>query len=435
MEAPLAPFIYTMRSTKIFGKIPAFLIVLLAFCGMGWSQKLPEPRQEKLLNGLKLLMWPDPKADKVWLKVRIHSGSAFDPQGKEGAMRLLADSFFPNDNSQEFFTQDLGGGLQVISSYDYIQVSASSTPDQFLTLLETVASAVTNPPIDKETTQKVRGALIAKVTEWQNDPAYVADRAVAARLFGSFPYGRPLYGTPDSLKRIEAPDLIDAKMRFLTADNATIAISGNFDRALAFKAVRRYFGSWLKSDKAVPSTFRQPDEPSVTVMSLPSPNPGGAAARFGFRGVARSDRDLAASLVFTKLVQARLRRSLGDKDVAARNEYRTLPGLLVVSVPPKVEASGVVVIATESRQAVINAISDAATDSEFRAARDEAAVEWSKRDPALFWLDADTYKIANVDADAKAVENVTLADVNAYIQKAKTQPVVSIVIGAQPSKP
>ena len=94
-----------------------------------------------------------------------------------------------------------------------------------------------------------------------------------------------------------------------------------------------------------------------------------------------------------------------------------------------------VVIATESRQAVINAISDAATDSEFRAARDEAAVEWSKRDPALFWLDADTYKIANVDADAKAVDNVTLADVNAYIQKAKTQPVVSIVIGAQPAKP
>jgi hypothetical protein len=36
--------------------------------------------------------------------------------------------------------------------------------------------------------------------------------------------------------------------------------------------------------------------------------------------------------------------------------------------------------------------------------------------------DAETYKIANVDADAEAVENVTLADVNAYVQKQDLSP-------------
>ena len=435
MEALVFPFTYTMRSKKIFGKFAAFLLALSAFCVTASSQKLPEPKQEKLLNGLKLLMWPDPKAEKVWLRVRIHSGSAFDPQGKEGTMRLLADSFFPNDNAQEFFTQDLGGDLQVISSYDFIQVTTSSRPDQFLTMLETVASAVTNPQIDKETAAKVRSALIAKVTGWQGDPAYVADRAVAARLLGTFPYGRPLYGTPDSLKKIDAPDLIDAKMRFLTADNATVAISGNFNRELAFKAVRRYFGGWQKADKMVPSTFRQPNEPAVTVMTLPAPSPGGAAARFALRGVARNDRDLPASLVFAKIVQLRLRHVLGEKDVSVRNEYRTLPGVIVISVPPKIDSIGAAVITPETRQAVIKAIGDAATDPEFRAARDEVAAEWSKREPALFWLDADTYKIASVDADAAAVNNVTLADVDTYIQKAKAQPLVSVVIGAASAKP
>jgi predicted Zn-dependent peptidase len=39
------------------------------------------PRQERLLNGLKVLMFPNPAADKVSITVRIHSGASFDPQG------------------------------------------------------------------------------------------------------------------------------------------------------------------------------------------------------------------------------------------------------------------------------------------------------------------------------------------------------------------
>ena len=41
-------------------------------------------------------MWNVPKSDKVTVKVRVHSGSAFDPQQKEGVMRLLADNIFPD---------------------------------------------------------------------------------------------------------------------------------------------------------------------------------------------------------------------------------------------------------------------------------------------------------------------------------------------------
>jgi len=245
-------------------------------------------------------------------------------------------------------------------------------------------------------------------------------------LFGTFPYGRPLYGTPESLKAIDAPEIIDAKIRFLTADNATVAITGNFEKNLAVKAVKRYFGGWLRSDKLVPSTFRQPDEPNAALMSLPSPHPGGLAARFAFRGVARSDKNLAASLVFSKILETRLKaRTVPDQKVFVRDEYRTLPGLIIV---------GLAVSPPEARQLVLSSIADPATDAEVQAAKAATSAEWQRNDPAQMWLDADTYKIGNVDADVHAIDNVSLADVNAYIQKAKTQPVVSVVIGAQPAK-
>ena len=39
--------------------------------------------------------------------------------------------------------------LEVVTNYDYIQINASSKPESFLTMLETLASAVSNPTIDK----------------------------------------------------------------------------------------------------------------------------------------------------------------------------------------------------------------------------------------------------------------------------------------------
>src|SRR6187551_3705550 len=181
------------------------------------------PKQEKLLNGLKVLMWNDPKADKVRVTLRIHSGSAFDPQGKEGVMKMLSENLFPNEAAREFFIEDLDGSLDVQTTYDYIQINASAKPESFLTMMETIATAVANPQIDKETTAKLRAALLARIYGLESDPGYVADRAAAARLFGTFPYGRPILGTTGSLQKIEFADLLDARQRFLTADNATVA--------------------------------------------------------------------------------------------------------------------------------------------------------------------------------------------------------------------
>ncbi|HEX3101180.1 MAG TPA: insulinase family protein, partial [Pyrinomonadaceae bacterium] len=164
----------------------SLIAIILSFSAAAFSQSLPAPKEEKLLNGLKVLMWNDVKTDKVSVKIRIHAGAAFDPQGKEGTMQLLADDLFPNDAVRESFAEDFGGSLDVVTTYDYIQINASSKPESLLTMLETLATAISNPTIDKDTTTKIRTALLAKLKVLEADPAYVADQAVAKRLFGTF---------------------------------------------------------------------------------------------------------------------------------------------------------------------------------------------------------------------------------------------------------
>lgn len=387
------------------------------------------PRTEKLLNGMKLLMWRDTKADKVILKVRIHSGSSFDPQGKEGVMKLLAENIFPTPESRDFFKEDLGGSLDVVSNYDYIQITASSSPDQFLTLLETVSGAISNPSIDKETTAKLRSEQIARIKQLEKDPAYVADMASAKRLLGTFPYGRPSDGTTDSLARIDFADLIDAKQRFLTADNATVALYGNFDSDLGYRAARRYFGTWLKSDKKIPSTFRQPDPPPTATQILVSPVPGNFEVRYIARGYSLNDKDFAASNVLAWIIENRIRGKIPAEyrsGIRVRSEGRVLPGFILIGM------SGTASASTESKidanDLVAAAIQTKITDAEFAPAKAAFAAEWNKRDSIDRWLDIDTYKTVALDTQRQTIETLSLGDVQRAADALSKQPVAVVVM-------
>lgn len=409
-----------MTSRILVLKVAVFSLIL-GLISPVTAQRTSGPRQEKLLNGLKLLMWPDQSADKVTVKVRVHSGTSFDPQNKEGVMALVAESFYPNDEiSREFFKEDLGGSLSVTANYDYIQVSASSKPDEFLTLLESVSSAISNPTIDKETTPKLIERRLAKLKELEADPVYLADRATSKQLFGTFPYGRPELGTTETVTKLNFADVLEAKQRFLGSDNATVAISGKFDPALAYRAARRYLGSWIKSDKIAPSTFRQPDAPDTKLVTVSTTANTAPHTRFALRGVARNDKDFAASKVLESILETRVKQNLAEaSNVYVANEAHILPGSFVIA-------------ATSAAEVPSNLISlllaKAITGNEFDTAKSAASSNRHKRAVDEFWLDADTYKISSVADEQKAFDTVTLADVQRVAERLAKNPVVAVTV-------
>ena len=406
-----------MRSRNLLHKF-ILLLACASFAALPTFSQKPgrdAPRQERLLNGLKVLLWSDPSATDVKVSIRVHSGSAFDPQGKEGVMQLLSDNIFPTAVSKTFFTEDLGGDVEVITNYDYIQINASAKADQFVTLIETLAQAVSNPVIDKETTATLRKALADRLAVLEKDPAYIAEQSAAKRLFGTFPYGRPQLGSTESLPRIDFADLIFAKERFLAADNATVAISGNFNSDLGFRAARRYFGAWSKSDKRVPATFRQPDPPDTKPMEVSTVSTEGRST-FALRGLARNDPDYAASMILENILRARAQKTPG---VAVSHHARLLPGVFTVSVPG-------------SAPFPFTLFSDRVSEAEFIKARTDAAAEFAKKSLVDRWLDSDTYRIQPAP-DTPAWQNVTLADVQRVADQLAKNPIASVILNPKPA--
>jgi len=366
-------------------------------------------------------MWPDPSANVVAIKVRIHSGTAFDPQGKEGTMSLLAESFFPTEVSRSFFKEDLGGGLSVTANYDYIQINAWAKPEEFITLLEAVSTAVSNPTIDKDITPKLVAKRLELIKALDSQSAYLAENAAAKQLFGTFPYGRPKLGTADSVAKLNFADVLDLKQRFLSADNATVSISGKIDPSLTYRAARRYLGSWLKSDRLIPSTFKQPDPPDTKLVTVTTATDTAPHTRLALRGVSRSEKDYAAAKVLESIVEARVKENLTGASAAyVSNEAHILPGSFVIGATTAGDAM--------PANLVTLLLSKAITGGEFDASKAKVITDRSKIAPDEFWLDADTYKLASAAEEQKNFETVTLADVQRVAERLAKNPVVAVTV-------
>ena len=421
-----------MKLQKSFQLVGLALVITCAAA----SAFAQTTRQEKMLNGLKVYLSPDVNADKTSVSIRIHYGSAFDQQGKEGTMKLLSQGIFPTDAAKEFFTDDLGGSLDVVCNYDFIEIDATSKPSELYRMLDYLAQAVTTPDVDAATTAGLKKALAAEAAAYEDGASTAADMAVRKRLYGAFPYGRPVIGTRDSIAKIDFADLKFAQDRLFGADNASLALSGNFNSDLAFKAVRRYFGSWLKSDVKFPSTFRQPDAPKSEVETGTFTDTSSRGEmRWAFRGVGRSDRNFAASKVLAAVYEQRLKIAVPapfSQQVSVKSESHILPGEVIFSISAVSDEPSFDFAKANSIVAAILAAK--VTDAEFGTAKAAVFAELNARKTSELWLDKDTYRFDSVKADADLASQTSIADVQKLADRYRAQPIAAVALLPASSK-
>jgi predicted Zn-dependent peptidase len=417
----------------------AGLLALTLVCSLQGllAQTASEPRREQLLNGLRVLLSNRPGDGQVYLKLRIHSGAAFDMAGKSGTMALLADALFPDPNTREYFVEDLGGRVEVNSDYDSLNVTLSGNASKFERIVELLSTALISTDLSPEVITRLRDARLKVINELAVSPALKADRAIAARLFGTYPYGRPRTGSQETLARIERADLMQARERFLNPNNATLVIIGGVDEKRAMRALKQLLGNWRKSEGVVPATFRQPDAPDARTLIIDLPGTETVEVRLAARGLARSDNDWAAAsllaLAARDLWQSK-QPALGKTGFFVRHEAHQLPGMFVMgaSVPVDDAASTL----SKARDVLSALMKTGAPPDLIERARSEAIAEMMKqleRPEALadLWLDVDTYQLVSFDERLRQLKAVTNADLIRTANRLfKDAGVVTVAAGA-----
>src|SRR6185369_8906515 len=144
--------------------------------------------------------------------------------------------------------------LDVSVNYDSVTITMVGKAAEFEQVISVLRNGLLSTQFTPEVVTRVRDARIKTLRDGTVSPAMVADRAIAARLFDDFPYGRLAGGTPEDVSRIDRADLMLAHERFLNSNNATLAIVGGVTEARALRSVRQLLGPWRKSENIIPTT-------------------------------------------------------------------------------------------------------------------------------------------------------------------------------------
>src|SRR5215213_5277580 len=398
------------------------------------AQPAAQPEREQLLNGLRLLFWLKPGSPEVILKLRINSGAAFDFSGKSGQMALLGDLLFPDAATIDYFTDEMGGKLDVSVTYDSVTITMVGKADQLEHIVEVLRNALVATQFAPELVTKMRDARIKLLRDTTIVPAEVADRAIAARLYGDFPYGRPAAGSPEDVARVDRADVMLARERFLSSNNATLAVIGGVTKQRAMRTLRQLLGPWRKSEQIIPTTFRQPNPPDTRTLIVNVPGPT-VELRLAARGVSRADTDYPIALVLARVAQDRWQASapeLSKQPVFVRSDAYVLPGAFVMGAA--VTDLTVSDSLANARKVIASLMTTPATPAELDRAKTELIGELSTvlvkpdaiADP---WLDADTYRLSAPQDQLALLRSVTAPDIQRVANRLFNKTIVSVVAG------
>jgi zinc protease len=396
--------------------IQAVCLICLFYAAVP-AQAPMEPERNRLLNGLRVLVWPRAGDQDVLLKLRVHSGAAFDLAGKAGTMALLGDILFPDPTTREYFADEMRGRLNVTTDYDSLTITMQGRAREFERIVEILRTALVTTQLTPENVAKVRGGRIKIVKEVSISSAMLADRAIATRLFGDFPYGRPYGGSVESLERVERADVMLARERFLNPNNSTLVIIGGIQPNRAMRSLRQLLGVWRKSEQLVPGTFRQPAAPDPRTLIINAPADQSVEVRLALRGLNRQDADATAATLLAALARQRWEKLLPElsrSPVFVRNDALALPGMFVMGASVDNLLAGKTL--TTAREAIQSLASSPVTIAEIeQAKRQEVALankELATPDGvADAWLDADTYGLPSVAEQLRALNGISPVDV------------------------
>lgn len=402
------------RCTRDLGLLLIGLLLITIPAIPAAAQSPPAPTREQLLNGLPVLFWQRPGDANVYLKLRLNSGAAFDLTGKAGMMALLGEALFPDPATREYVTEELGGRLEVSTNYDSIEITIAGRASELERLVELMRNAIITINLSADNVNKLRDARIAQLKSTTSTPAQLADRAVAQRLFGSFPYARPIEGDNESLPKIERADLMLAQERFLHSENAALAVIGGAEKARVMRTLRQLLGPWQKGDRSIAQTFRQPTAPDERVLLINQAGAQSTEVRLALRGLARTDRDALAASVLAQIARERWQTAVPELAASfVRHEAHTLPGMFVFGASAPVGASQK---AFTAAQDVMKGLAQTGVSAaELDRAKGSLSAQLKKTNEldtiADAWLDTEVYKGLTPADPAAELARLTVNDI------------------------
>src|SRR5437870_4063356 len=204
-------------------------------------------RTETLPNGLRVYFKPVPDSPVVTTMVAYKVGAADENLDHTGLSHYLehlmfkgTDKIMPGDIDR--LTLRNGGANNASTSEDYTVYHFDFAADRWEAALEVEADRMRNLRIDtKHEFEQEKGAVIAELERNEDQPWDLEQKAILPLLFGNGPYGHPVIGERDHVRKATAAVIKAHYDQWYYPNNASLVVCGGFDADQALAKIKQLF--------------------------------------------------------------------------------------------------------------------------------------------------------------------------------------------------
>ena len=269
---------------------------------------VPEVQQRMLANGMRLLVVEHHELPVMDAALIVRTGGEADPTGRTGVAGLVAGLLTEGTTSrsslaiadQEAF---LGIELGASSGWDASTIDLHAPTAVMDSALALFADVALHPSFPAAELERVRKERLTSLLQLRDRPSAIANQAFSAIVFGgAHPYGRPLAGTEETVKRLSRADLTGFYRTYYRPNNATLVVVGDVNVDDMARRAEAMFAGWQKGTVPVTTLATATPPAKTTVYLIDKPGAPQSSVRIGTVGVARSTEDYFPLLVMNTIL-------------------------------------------------------------------------------------------------------------------------------------
>lgn len=254
----------------------------------------PEFREMRLSNGAQLIVVENHEQPVVTVNLRIRSGSALDPPGKEGLAGGTADMLNKGTKTRSAkeiaeAVDFLGASIFAGAGEDWTSATATTLTEFLDPALELLADVIINPTFPEEELEIERKRILTALEVELSQPTSVATRRFIDGLYGDHPYGSLV--TKESVKAIGREDMSAFHRANYRPNNALFVVAGDVRPDDIKKQLEKHFSGWKKGETKGVKLAGAPARAQRTIRLYHKPGSVQAVVRMGHLIAPATDPD------------------------------------------------------------------------------------------------------------------------------------------------
>jgi predicted Zn-dependent peptidase len=210
-------------------------------------------RKTRLKNGIVVVTEQMPHVRSVSFGVFLRVGSRIETRAQNGLTHFIEHALFKGTRKRSAAeiaaeSDALGGHLDAFTGREIVGFNTKVLDRHLVRAFDLLADLVTAPAFDSVEIEKERNVILEEIKMVEDTPDDLVFEIFAENFYPKHPLGRPILGTPATLRRFKRPVVADYYNQVYCANNILIAAAGNLRHEELVALATKYFGK-VKANK------------------------------------------------------------------------------------------------------------------------------------------------------------------------------------------